>query len=95
MDKKKKIVIEGIEFYLNPDLTLRQIKEITTTNVETERFFEIILVPCKGQKFDVEKVLDMKESQAEKIIKEFWEERKKKTEASIKSSMSSMLPNED
>lgn len=95
MEKGKKIIIEGIEFKLNPDLTLRQIKEITTTNVETERFFEIILVPCKGQKFDVEKVLDMKESQAEKIIKDFWDDRKKKTEASIQSSMNSMLQSED
>ena len=94
MDKKKKIVIEGIQFEYNSDLTLRELKEISA-KIGPERFFEIILVPAKGQKFDGEKILDMKESQAEKIINDFWEERKKKTEASVKDYMNSMLPSED
>lgn len=94
MEKKKKIVIDGIEFNYNSDLTLRELKEIST-KIEPERFFEIILVPVKGQKFDGEKILDMKESQAEKIINGFWDDRKKKMEASVQSYVNSMLPNED
>ena len=69
MDKKKKYLIDGREFTLNPDLTLRELKEISA-KIEPERFFEIILVPGRSQKFDGEVILNMKESLAEKIIQD-------------------------
>lgn len=94
MAKEKKYVIDGMEFTINSDLTLRELKEISA-KIEPERFFEIILVPARSHKFDGEKILNMKESQAEKIIADFWEERKKKTEASLQNYMNSMLPSED
>lgn len=94
MAKEKKYIIDGMEFTFNHDLTLRELKEISA-KIEPERFFEIILVPARSCKFDGDKILNMKESQAEKIITDFWEERKKKTEASLQNYMNSMLPSED